>query len=86
MPPNTGGTTNGTVNYTVAANPCATQRSGAITVTSYTASQQFQINQDGAPGNFAISATSATVPPAGVTNTIYVTTGDGCPWSTAAWT
>ena len=83
MPPNTGGTTNGTVNYTVAASGCATQRTGAISVTSYTASQQFQINQDGSPGNFAISPTSATVPPAGVTgNTINVTTGDGCPWST----
>jgi len=84
VPPNTGGTatTNGTVNYTVAATNCATQRSGAISVKSYTASQQFQISQDGAPGNFAISSTSATVPPAGVTlNTIYVTTGNGCPWS-----
>ena len=67
VPPNTGGTTNGTVSYTVAASGCATQRSGAISVTSYTASQQFQIYQDGAPGNFAISPTSVTVPPAGVT-------------------
>ena len=84
VPPNTGGTatTNGSVNYTVAASNCVTQRSGAISVTSYTASQQFQISQDGAPGNFAISSTSATVPPAGATlNTVYVTTGDGCPWS-----
>jgi uncharacterized protein (TIGR03437 family) len=68
VPYNTGGTTNGTVNYTVVA--------------SYSANQQFQINQDGAPGNFSISSTSATVPPAGATNTINVTTGDGCPWST----
>jgi uncharacterized protein (TIGR03437 family) len=83
VPYNTGGTTNGTVNYTVAASGCATQRSGAISVASYSASQQFQINQDGAPGNFSISSTSATVPPAGATNTINVTTGDGCPWSTA---
>jgi uncharacterized protein (TIGR03437 family) len=83
VPYGTGGTTNGTVNYTVAASGCATQRSGAISVTSYTVSQQFQINQDGAPGNFAISPASATVPPAGATNTINVTTGDGCPWSTA---
>jgi uncharacterized protein (TIGR03437 family) len=81
VPYNTGGTTNGTVNYTVAASGCATQRSGAIPVTSFTASQQFQINQDGSPGNFSISSTSATVPPAGATNTINVTTGDGCPWS-----
>lgn len=87
VPPNTGGaaTTNSAVSYTVAANPCATQRAGAITVASYTASQQFQISQDGAPGNFAISSTSATVPPAGVTlNTVYTYTGDGCPWSIAA--
>ncbi len=83
VPYNTGGTTNGTVNYTVAASGCATQRSGAISVTSYSASRQFQVSQDGAPGNFSISPASATVPPAGVTlNTIYVTTGAGCPWST----
>ena len=84
VPSGTGGTTNGTVNYTVAASGCATQRTGAVAVTSYSASQQFQINQDGSPGNFAISSTSATVPPAGVTlNRIDVTTGDGCPWSTS---
>jgi uncharacterized protein (TIGR03437 family) len=84
VPYNTGGPTNSTVNYTVAASGCATQRSGAISVTSFTASQQFQINQGGAPGNFSISSTSATVPPAGVTlNRIDVTTGDGCPWSTS---
>jgi hypothetical protein len=83
VPAGTGGTTNGTVDYTVAASGCATQRSGAVSVTSYTANQQFQISQAGAPGNFAISPTSATVPPAGVTgSTIYVTTGAGCPWST----
>jgi uncharacterized protein (TIGR03437 family) len=82
VPPNTGGTTNGTVNYTVAASGCATQRIGAVSVASYTANQQFQIYQDGAPGNFAISPTSATVPPAGVTGGIInVTTGDGCLWS-----
>jgi uncharacterized protein (TIGR03437 family) len=82
VPYTTGGPTNSTVNYTVAASGCATQRSGAISVTSFTASQQFQINQGGSPGNFSISSTSATVPPAGVTlKTIYVTTGDGCPWS-----
>jgi len=89
VPPNTRGTTNGTVGYTVAANACAIERTGAVTVTSYTASQQFQITQAGAPGNFSISPTSATVPPAGATlNTIYVTTGTGCPWSTtvdASW-
>jgi len=82
VPYNTGGTTNGAVSYTVAANACATPRTGSIPVTSFTASQQFQIGEDGSPGNFAISPTSIAVPPAGVTgNTIYVTTGDGCPWS-----
>jgi len=82
VPPNTGGTGNGTVNYTVAASGCATARSGAIPVTSYTASQQFQINQDGSPGNFAVSPASVTIPPAGVAGGILnVATGDGCPWS-----
>jgi len=82
VPSNTGGTANGAVNYTVAANPCATQRSGAVSVTSYALSQQFQITQDGAPGNFSISPSSAMVPPAGVNpGTVNVTTGDGCPWS-----
>ncbi len=66
-PANTGGTANGPVGYTVAANVCASQRTGAISVTSYTLRQQFQIIQDGSPGNFATSTTSVTVPPAGVT-------------------
>jgi uncharacterized protein (TIGR03437 family) len=83
------GTTSGTVNYTVASNPCATQRTGAVSVISFTVNQQFQIIQDGYSGNFAISPTSATVPPAGVTGGIIdVTTGAGCPWSTtvdASW-
>ena len=84
VPYNTVGSGNGNVNYTVAASGCATQRTGAISVISYTASQQFQISQDGSPGNFAISSpTSVTVPPAGVTGGIVnVTTGDGCPWNT----
>jgi uncharacterized protein (TIGR03437 family) len=83
VPANTGGTTNGPVGYTVAANVCAPQRSGAVSVTSFTVSQQFQINQDGSPGNFATSTTSVTIPPAGVTgNQIYVTTGTGCAWTT----
>jgi uncharacterized protein (TIGR03437 family) len=80
--PKTTGTANGTVNYTVAPSGCAAVRSGAIPVTSYGVTQQFQISQDGSPGNFTISPTSLTVPPAGVTgNTIYVATGDGCPWN-----
>jgi uncharacterized protein (TIGR03437 family) len=85
VPPTSGtATTNGTVSYTVAASGCATERSGSISVTSYTANQQFQIYQDGAPSNFAVSPTSVTVPAAGVTvGTINVATGDGCPWSTA---
>jgi uncharacterized protein (TIGR03437 family) len=79
---NTGGTTNGTVGYTVAPNGCATELSGAVSVTSFTASQQFQIYQDGSPDNFAISPASATIPPAGTTGGIVnVTTGDGCAWS-----
>jgi uncharacterized protein (TIGR03437 family) len=81
VPPIASGTTNGAVNYTVAANPCATARTGAVSVTGGTANQQFQVNQDGSPGNFSISATSTTVPPVGATNTIYVTTGAGCVWS-----
>jgi uncharacterized protein (TIGR03437 family) len=84
VPGNTGGTTNGAVSYTVAANGCATGRTGAISVTSYTASQQFQIIQDGSPANFATSPTSLTIPPAGVTGSVvYVTTGTGCAWSTS---
>ena len=82
VPANTGGTTNGPVGYTVAANVCASQRTGAISVTSYTLRQQFQVIQDGSPGGFATSLTSVTVPPAGVTgSTVNVTTGTGCAWS-----
>jgi uncharacterized protein (TIGR03437 family) len=89
VPYNTGGTTNGTVGYTVAANACAPQRIGPVSVTSFTASQQFQISQAGSPGNFATSPTSVTVPPAGVTGGIVdVATGAGCQWTAtvdASW-
>ncbi len=84
VPSGTSGTAtaNGTVNYTVGANPCATQRTGAVSVTSFTAKQQFQISQDGSPGNFTISPTSFAVPPGVTGGIINVTTGTGCPWST----
>ena len=89
VPNNTGGTTNGTVSYTVAANACAPQRIGPVSVTSFTASQQFQISQAGSPGNFATSPTSVTVPAAGVTGGIIdVATGAGCQWTAtvdASW-
>ena len=84
VPPNTSGTatTNSAVSYTVAVNPCATQRTGTVSVQSNTAIQQFQITQDGSSANFAISPTTATIPPAGVTQgTINVATGYGCPWT-----
>ncbi|MBZ5582359.1 MAG: IPT/TIG domain-containing protein [Acidobacteriia bacterium] len=84
VPAATGGTTNGTVNYTVQSNPCVSGRSGSIGVqpASLTAPvQYFQIAQDGSPDNLSISPGAASVAAAVTDGRIAVTTGAGCAWS-----
>ncbi|MBZ5723417.1 MAG: hypothetical protein LAP87_00330 [Acidobacteriia bacterium] len=84
VPPNTAGTLNGAVSYTVAANLCVAPRSGAIRAQAGSSAgplQQFQINQDGSPDNLTLTPTSLTVPQAASDGRLGVTTGSGCPWS-----
>src|SRR5262249_38017007 len=74
-PPN--GTGNGTVNYSVAANPSITPRTGTITVEN----QTFTLTQDGAPCTFAINPTSQSFSASGGTGTVTVTSPTGCNWT-----
>ena len=78
-----GGTGNGTVNYSVAANGTGSQRVGTVTI----AGETFTVTQ-AAACSFAISPTSVTVAAAGTSSTVAVTAGSGCAWtatSNDAW-
>ena len=79
------GTLNGAVNYTVAANPCVDQRSGAATVYAGSTtgpSATFSLVQDGSLSNLTIApAGLPAVPSTGADGRITVTTGDPCSWS-----
>ena len=81
----TGGATgngNGTVAYSLAANPAAAVRTGRITV----AGQTFTITQAGtAPVcNFVLNPTNGNLPPtASAGNTFAVTVAAGCAWTAA---
>ncbi|HEV8483244.1 MAG TPA: BACON domain-containing carbohydrate-binding protein [Blastocatellia bacterium] len=70
------GTGNGTVNFSVAANPNITPRSATITVVD----QVFTVNQAAAPCTFAILPTSQTFTATGGTGSVGVTAPTGCLW------
>jgi uncharacterized protein (TIGR03437 family) len=71
------------VGYSVAANTCATGRSGAISLlqTNLATPPTLAVTQDGAPNNISLSAYSATVAAPASNGRINVTTGDVCFWS-----
>ena len=79
------GTGNGTVNFTIGANPAGTPRTGTLTV----AGQTFSVNQQAAECSYSINPTSQSVPAAGGPGTaIAVTATSGCAWtatSDASW-
>ncbi|MEW6128598.1 MAG: BACON domain-containing carbohydrate-binding protein [Acidobacteriota bacterium] len=83
------GTGNGTVNFTVAANDVASQRTGTITVASQGITvQTFTVTQDPAPCNFSIAPTSQSFISTGGSGTVSVTVAQGCAWtavSNDAW-
>jgi hypothetical protein len=73
---------NGTINYSVAANPGPLLRSGTITV----AGKIFKVSQAGC--TYSISPTSQSIAAAGGTGSVSVTTGSWCIWtakSNATW-
>jgi Viral BACON domain/Putative binding domain, N-terminal len=72
-----GGSGNGTIAYSVAANTTAVVRSAAIVVGGRT----FTVTQ-AAPGcTFTLSSTSLSVPSGASTGTVSVTSGAGCAWT-----
>jgi uncharacterized protein (TIGR03437 family) len=78
------GSLNGTVSYAVAANVCVPARTGSIAVQAgglSGPSQSFQINQDGSPGNLAVTPTSLTAPAGATTGTFAIATDSSCSWS-----
>jgi subtilisin family serine protease len=78
------GTGNGTVSYTVAANPNATPRNGTLTI----AGQTFTVTQDGAACSFSINPTVQPFVSAGGSTSVSLTATNGCPWtatSNASW-
>jgi uncharacterized protein (TIGR03437 family) len=71
------GNGNGTVNFTVAANPNATVRTGTLTV----AGQTFTVAQTALACSYAIAPTSQTVEASGGNGSINVTAPNGCTWA-----
>jgi hypothetical protein len=73
----TNGVGNGTVNYTVAANPSLIARTGVVVI----AQQFFTMQQQGVPCTYSISPTSRTHGYGAASNTVGVTTSSGCTWT-----
>ena len=86
LPANTGGITNAQINYTVAANRCATTRSGALVVgypgtsnPSYIA--MLSVSQDGGPGALTVAPSSLSLSNSTADGSIAITTPIGCTWT-----
>ena len=73
------GTANGTINYSVSANPSASARSATLTV-GYAA---FTLTQS-APCTYALSPASRTIGTTAATGSVGVTAGSGCAWTAAS--
>jgi hypothetical protein len=71
------GTGNGTVNMTIAANPAASQRTGTVTI----AGRTFTVTQQGITCTYTVTPGTLSVPAAGVTNTLSITTLASCAWT-----
>ena len=78
------GTNNGTLTYSVSANPTSLLRSGVVSISGH----DFTVTQAGAVCTYALSTNHAAHGAGLETNTVTVTTLIGCPWgvvSTNAW-
>jgi hypothetical protein len=72
------GSGNGTVTFSVAANPNSSPRTGHLTI----ADQVFTVTQDGAVNcTFSISPTSQSFPASGGAGSVNVTAPGGCNWT-----
>jgi hypothetical protein len=74
------GTGDGSVRYSVSANPLTTARSTSITI----GGQSIPLTQAGAPCTYSLSGSNATAPPAGSSGTVTVTTQSSCSWTAAS--
>ncbi len=73
----TPGTGNGTLNYTVGANPGMVQRTGTLTI----AGQTLTVVQDGTPCSYSLTSASQSFGNWGGTGSVGVTAVGGCAWS-----
>jgi hypothetical protein len=73
----TDGVGNGTVHYTVAANPNPIARTGVVVI----AQQLFTVQQQAVPCTYSISPTSRVHGYGAVSNSVSVTTSSGCTWT-----
>jgi hypothetical protein len=71
------GTDSGPVNYTVAANPNTSPRTGTMTI----AGQTFTVTQDAAPCVYTLAPTAQSFTAAPATSSVGVTANSGCAWS-----
>lgn len=74
---NSGGSGSGVVNYTVAANPSNSDRSGIIRV----GNQIFVAHQQAGSCVFTLTPSSVNISPSATTGTFSVTASAGCSWS-----
>ncbi len=82
------GTSSGTVDFSVAANPVTIPRSGMVQVGNGTSSEQFTVNQGGACTYTLSEGPEVAAPAAGTSSTVQVTAPLDCPWSAvsnASW-
>ena len=78
------GTGNGTVTYSVTANPTITARNATMTI----AGQSFDVTQAGQTCTYTLTPAGASVPATTTTGTVAVAALGGCAWtatSSAAW-
>jgi hypothetical protein len=73
----TAGVGDGTVHYTVAANPSPIARTGVVVI----AQQLFTVQQQGVPCTYSISPASRLHGYGAASNSVSVTTSSGCTWT-----
>ena len=75
-----GGTSNGTVSFSVAANPVSIPRLSSIQVGNKSSSTSFTINESGAC-SYSLNPSFVGLAPGGGNATVQVTTQSNCQWS-----
>ena len=71
------GNDNGTVSYSLLANPSSISRTATLTI----ADKTFTVTQAGASCTYSITPASQTLPASGAGGIVWVTAPIGCPWT-----